>query len=76
MLLRSADIHFAEAQQTEKIPGIGYLSGSSVSANGPRNEAFRQGLRELGDIEGKNIVIERRCAEGKPNPWLAKRESA
>ena len=55
----------AEAQQPTKIPRIGYLSGSSPSANAARVEAFRQGLRELGYVGGKNIVIEYRYAEGK-----------
>ena len=55
----------ADAQQPAKIPRIGYLSGSSLSANRPRNEAFRQGLRELGYVEGKNITIDWRSAEGK-----------
>jgi len=55
----------AEAQQPTKIPRIGYLSVSSPSANVGRIEAFRQGLRELGYVEGKNIVIEWRYAEGK-----------
>ena len=54
-----------EAQQAEKVPRIGYLSGSPPSAIAERREAFRQGLRELGYIEGKNIVIEWRSAEGK-----------
>ena len=54
----------AEAQQPTKIPRIGYLSGSSLSAISARIEAFRQGLRELGYVEGKNIVIEWRSAEG------------
>jgi putative tryptophan/tyrosine transport system substrate-binding protein len=53
----------AEAQQPGKVPRIGYLSGSSRSSMSPRTEAFRQGLRELGYIEGKNIVIEWRFAE-------------
>src|SRR5262245_65979410 len=53
----------AEAQPT-KIPRIGYL-GASPSANNERIEAFRQGLRELGYVEGKNIVVEYRYAEGK-----------
>jgi hypothetical protein len=48
----------AEAQQPKKIPRIGYLGGVSPSANSARIEAFRRGLRELGYIEGKNIVIE------------------
>ena len=55
----------AEAQQPTKIPRIGYLSGGSPSAVSARTEAFRQGLRELGYVEGKNIVIEYRYAEGK-----------
>ena len=48
-----------------KIPRIGYLAATSLSANAIRTEAFRQGLRELGYVEGKNIVIEWRSAEGK-----------
>ncbi|HYJ14109.1 MAG TPA: ABC transporter substrate-binding protein, partial [Candidatus Limnocylindria bacterium] len=56
-----------EAQQPTKIPRIIYLSGSPLSANAARYEAFRQGLRELGYMEGKNIVIEYRYAEGKPD---------
>jgi putative tryptophan/tyrosine transport system substrate-binding protein len=55
----------AEAQQAEKVPRIGYLSGSPPSAIAEHNEAFRQGLRDLGYMEGKNIVIEWRSAEGK-----------
>ena len=55
----------AEAQQPTKVPRIGYLVGASLSAVSARIEAFRQGLRELGYVEGKNIVIEYRYAEGK-----------
>src|SRR4026208_1342752 len=55
----------AEAQQPTKIPRIGYLGASSASAAAARVEAFRQGLRELGYVEGKNIVIDYRYAEGK-----------
>ena len=55
----------AEAQQPTKIPRIAYLTGNSPSTNPARIEAFRQGLRELGYVEGKNIVIEWRYAEGK-----------
>ena len=58
-------IALAEAQQPEKVPRIGYLSGSPPSAIAEHNEAFRQGLRELGYVEDKNIVIEWRSAEGK-----------
>jgi len=54
-----------EARQTTKVTPIGYLSGPSLSANAARIEAFRQGLRELGYVEGKNIVIEWRSADGK-----------
>ena len=55
----------AEAQQSGKVPRIGYLSGSPHSSIAERIEAFRRGLRELGYMEGKNIVIEWRSAEGK-----------
>jgi putative ABC transport system substrate-binding protein len=53
------------AQQPKKIPRIGYLAVNSLSAFSARIEAFRQGLRELGYVEGKDIVIEWRSAEGK-----------
>jgi len=55
----------AEAQQPTKIPRIGYLSPTSPSISPTRIEAFRQGLRELGYVEGKNIIIEYRYAERK-----------
>ena len=54
-----------EAQQPKKVPRIGYLGAASLSAIPKRVEAFRQGLRELGYVEGKNLVIEYRWAEGK-----------
>jgi putative ABC transport system substrate-binding protein len=53
----------AQAQQPTKIPRIAYLTAVSRSVNPARIEAFRQGLRELGYVEGKNIVIEWRYAE-------------
>ena len=53
------------AQQPTKVPRIGFLGASSASVLAARIEAFRQGLRELGYVEGKNIVIEWRSAEGK-----------
>jgi putative ABC transport system substrate-binding protein len=64
--------YFAEAQQSTRIPRIGYLQ-ISTSPNPARIEAFRQGLRELGYVEGKNIIIEYRSSEGKPDrlPALA-----
>jgi putative ABC transport system substrate-binding protein len=54
----------AEAQQPKKVPRIGYLAGASHAAIAFRLEAFRQGLRELGYLEGKNIGIEYRYSEG------------
>lgn len=56
---------FAEAQQPTKITRIGYLDAVSLSVNAAHVEAFRQGLRNLGYAEGKNIVTEYRSAEGK-----------
>jgi ABC-type uncharacterized transport system substrate-binding protein len=55
----------AEAQQPKKVPRIGYLGATSASSESLRHEAFRQGLREVGYIEGQNITIEYRYAEGK-----------
>jgi ABC-type uncharacterized transport system substrate-binding protein len=55
----------AEAQQPAKIPRIGYLTGATPDGQSARIEPFRQGLRELGYVEGKNIFIEHRYAEGK-----------
>ena len=60
-----ATIHLAEAQQPPKVSRIGYLGLSFPSANAARIEALQQGLRDLGYIEGKNIVFEWRWAEGK-----------
>ena len=56
----------AHAQQTKKIPRIGYLTIAALPSNSDRIEAFRQGLRELGYVEGGNIIIEWRSGEGKP----------
>ena len=55
----------AEAQQPARILRIGILIAGSASSNSARVEALRQRLRELGYVEGKNIVIEYRYAEGK-----------
>lgn len=55
----------AAAQQPGKVSRIGYLAGGSLSSNAARRGAFRQGLRELSYVEGKNIVIEWRFADGK-----------
>jgi putative tryptophan/tyrosine transport system substrate-binding protein len=55
----------AVAQQPAKVPHIGFLSAASPSAMSTRLAPFKQGLRELGYVEGKNISIESRYAEGK-----------
>jgi len=65
---------FPVQAQQPKVPRIGFLGGESSSFYGVRIDAFRQGLNELGYIEGKNIVIEYRYAGGKLDrlPALAK----
>ena len=56
----------ADAQQPKEVPRIGYLTADSLSARSDvRAEAFRQGLREFGYVEGKTIIIEWRNADGK-----------
>jgi putative ABC transport system substrate-binding protein len=55
----------AEAQQPAKVPRIGYVDAGSPATTGHRAEAFMQGLRELGYVDGRNIVIDYRWAEGK-----------
>ena len=56
----------AEAQQTGKIPRIGYISGTyNPSDPGPYVEALRRGMRELGYTEGKDFIVEYRAAGGK-----------
>ena len=68
-----ASFDLVEAQQPTKVPRIGFFSSISPSIFSDRVEAFRQGLGELGYVEGKNIVIEWRSAEGKADrlPALA-----
>ena len=63
----------AAAQQPGKVPRIGFLFVNFASSTPARYEAFRQGLRELGYVEGKNIFIEWRSAEGNADrlPSLA-----
>jgi len=54
---------FAEAQQPKKVPRIGFLSGTGPESTNV--EAFRQGLQDLGYVEGKNILVEYRYLEGQ-----------
>ena len=59
-----------EAQESKKIPRIGVLVAGHPPTR-PSLEGFRQGLRDLGYIEGQNIVLELRWDEDKLNPWSA-----
>ena len=59
----------AEAQQAEKVPRIGFLGSGSSTSMSSRTDSFRQGLRELGYVEGKNIKIDYRYAEGKTDQF-------
>jgi putative ABC transport system substrate-binding protein len=56
----------AEAQQPTKLPRVGYLSPGSLASGSLNREPFLQGLRALGYVEGKNLLIDYRYAEGKP----------
>ncbi len=56
----------AGAQQPAKVPRIGYLSPVTPTTDPPLVDAFRQGLRELGYLEGQNLAIEYRWAAGRP----------
>src|SRR5262249_57191569 len=58
-------VYPAEAQQPTKLPRIGFVTAGSASTIAARIQALRQGLRDLGYIEDKNIIIEWRFAEGK-----------
>ena len=55
----------AESQQSKKVPRIGYLSAQEPATDSARSDAIRLALRELGYVEGQNIAIEYRYAEGK-----------
>jgi putative tryptophan/tyrosine transport system substrate-binding protein len=65
LVLTLATIHLADAQQQKKIPRIGYLTLGSLTTTPHRTDAFRQGLRQLGYAEGKDLVIEDRFADEK-----------
>ena len=54
-----------EGQQAVKVVRLGYLVGADLAASPHLHDAFRQGLRDLGYVEGRNLVIEYRSAEGK-----------
>jgi putative ABC transport system substrate-binding protein len=58
-------VPLAEAQQSKKMPRIGVLRSDTPAASAKRSEAFRQSLKDLGYVEGKNIAFEHRWAEGK-----------
>src|SRR4029453_14588920 len=60
-----ANVRLADAQQTGKVPRIGFLDTSTASGSAVLAEAFRQELSKLGWIEGKNLTIEYRFAENK-----------
>ena len=55
----------AHAQPTTRVARVGWLAVSDVPASNPLGEAFRRGLRDLGWVEGRNLVIERRSADGR-----------
>jgi putative tryptophan/tyrosine transport system substrate-binding protein len=55
----------AQAQQPKKVPRIGHVDAGSPATTGHRAKAFVQGLRDLGYVEGENILIEYRWANGK-----------
>ena len=65
----------AEAQQPKKIPRIGYLSTVDPATESARVEGIRLALREIGYIEGQNIAIEYRYAEGRSIDSLSLRPS-
>ncbi len=72
-----ASVHLAEAQAPAKVYRIGFLAfGSPPSGASPSLEAFRHRLRELGYVEGVNLVLERRYAKGKKVGSQAKRLSS
>ena len=64
LLIVSTAAHLAQAQQPKKMPRIGYLA---ADPRAPTREAFRQGLRDFGYVEGQSIFIEWRFTEGKPD---------
>jgi putative ABC transport system substrate-binding protein len=72
-ILIAASVRLASAQQPKKVSRIGYLSAGDAARDSARSEAIRLALRTLGYIDGQNITIEYRYAEGKTDrlPELA-----
>ena len=64
LLLVLALVSFAEAQQPKKVSRVGFLASNSFSGESSLR-SLRQGFRELGYVEGKNVIVEYRSAEGK-----------
>ncbi len=62
LLAGSVAVH---AQPAARVHRIGYVSPTSLNPSNPQFDAFRQGLRELGYVEGKNVIVEARFAEGR-----------
>jgi putative ABC transport system substrate-binding protein len=58
-------LHLADAQQPTNLPRIGFISAGDPKSTSSLDEGFRQGLRDLGYIEGKNVLVEYRYAQGK-----------
>ena len=72
IILFLTTVSVADAQQRGKIPHIGILSPSAPDRAPPENlEAFRQGLRDLGYVEGRNIILEYRWAENREDQYPA-----
>jgi putative ABC transport system substrate-binding protein len=73
MLTLLAGARLAEAQSTSDVRRIGYLSNTTLAGNRVLLEAFVEGLRDRGWIEGRHVAIEYRWAEGKSDrlPGLA-----
>ena len=73
LFLLTGRVWMVEAQQPKKVPRLGYLSPVDPASDSDRAEGIRLALRELGYIEGQNIAVEYRYAEGRPErePGLA-----
>ncbi|HEY7554152.1 MAG TPA: ABC transporter substrate binding protein [Candidatus Binatia bacterium] len=59
-----ATANLAQAQQPGKVPRIGYVAASGPEGGSAHRNVFKQGLRDLGDVEGKTILVESRYLEG------------